>query len=200
MKTTIAILVSVMCLGIGSLFAASTPAKAKPQATKAIDTVKTTATATTTGTSTTGIPADIMNQLGLQSLPKTNGPRAGEQINWDVLASGGGPMSSANFLLDGTLGQMVAGPSTSTNFTLNAGYWQNFAAAQAYLCGDVDDNNQVDITDAVFLVNYIFASGPAPDPLSSGDVDCNNQVDITDAVYLVNYIFASGAVPCANCP
>lgn len=145
--------------------------------------------APTSGDATT--PTSVPSQL--QTSPLT-----GEQINWDVIASGGGSMSSTNFKLDGTLGQTVAGPSTSTNFQLNSGYWQNFAAA--YLCGDVDDNGRVDIGDAVFLVNYIFAGGAAPDPPESGDNDCNARIDIGDAVYLINYIFAGGAAPCAACP
>ena len=68
-------------------------------------------------------------------------------------------------------------------------------------CGDVDASNQVDITDAVFLINYIFADGAVPLDEAAGDLDCNNQTDITDAVFLVNYIFASGPSPCqgSNC-
>lgn len=195
----------LICFGSGT--AANTPAKGKAQKSVVTDTAKAAVKPSTSSTTTvpaiggdnSGVPVDIMQRLGLQLQQTSNGPRAGEQINWDVIASGGGPMSSANFILDGTLGQPVAGESSSPNFALNAGYWQNFAAA-SYTCGDVDGNNQIDITDAVFLVNYIFASGAPPDPLERGDVDCNNQVDITDAVYIVNYIFASGAVPCAACP
>lgn len=127
-------------------------------------------------------------------------PQAGEEINWDVLSSGGGPTTSTNFRLDGTLGQTVAGLSTSTNFMLNSGYWQDFGSGPAFVCGDVDGDGQVIITDAVFIVNYIFAGGSAPDPQESGDVDCDGQVIITDAVYIVNYIFAGGPVPCAGCP
>ncbi len=193
----------LICFGSGT--AANTPVRGKTQKAVAADTAKATAqpsTATTnpaTNPTNSGVPTDIVQRLGLQMPQTSNGPRAGEQINWDVIASGGGPMSSTNFVLDGTLGQPIAGESSSPNFALNAGYWQNFAAAD-FICGDVDGSNQIDITDAVFLVNYIFASGAAPDPLERGDVDCSNQIDITDAVYLVNYIFASGAAPCAACP
>ncbi|MGB5137597.1 MAG: hypothetical protein WBP29_03595 [Candidatus Zixiibacteriota bacterium] len=67
-------------------------------------------------------------------------------------------------------------------------------------CGDVDASNQLNITDAVFCVNYIFANGLAPMDRSHGDFDCNNQTDITDIVYMINYFFASGPAPCANCP
>ncbi len=66
-------------------------------------------------------------------------------------------------------------------------------------CGDVDGGGMVTIADVVFLINYIFAGGPAPYPLSVGDPDCNGSVSIADAIYLINYIFAGGAAPCAGC-
>ncbi|MGB5106680.1 MAG: M1 family aminopeptidase [Candidatus Zixiibacteriota bacterium] len=68
------------------------------------------------------------------------------------------------------------------------------------ICGDADGNDIVTISDAVFLINYIFAAGPAPDPLELGDADCNGMITISDAVYLVNYIFTGGPAPCAACP
>ncbi len=71
--------------------------------------------------------------------------------------------------------------------------------ATAANCGDVDASGIVNISDGVFVVNYIFGGGPAPQPLSAGDVDCNELVSISDAVYLINFIFGGGPVPCAGC-
>lgn len=82
---------------------------------------------------------------------------------------------------------------------LNESTLKNFeieSNSTAYICGDPDRNSQVDITDAVYLINYIFGGGPSPFPFLSGDADNNNQVDITDAVYLINYIFGDGPAPC----
>ncbi len=68
-------------------------------------------------------------------------------------------------------------------------------------CGDFSGSNQIDITDAVYLVNYIFAGGPPPADPSGGDIDCSGRTDIGDAVYLINYIFVVGSPePCAACP
>jgi hypothetical protein len=69
-----------------------------------------------------------------------------------------------------------------------------------YICGDADGNEIVNVSDAVYLITYIFAGGPAPDPLDAGEVDCNGIVNVSDAVYLITYIFAGGPVPCAGCP
>lgn len=68
-----------------------------------------------------------------------------------------------------------------------------------YGCGDTDGSNDINIADAVFLVQYIFSSGPAPVPLAVGDPDCSGDVDIADAVYLVAYIFSGGPAPCDAC-
>jgi hypothetical protein len=68
-----------------------------------------------------------------------------------------------------------------------------------YVCGDADGNEIVNISDAVYLISYIFGGGPAPSPLMAGDCDCNDIVNISDAVYLIAYIFGGGPEPCASC-
>jgi hypothetical protein len=68
-----------------------------------------------------------------------------------------------------------------------------------YICGDADGNSIITISDAVFLISYIFAGGPVPDPIQAGDADCNSILTISDAVVLISYIFAGGPAPCAGC-
>jgi|GEM_PF-2855055 len=68
-----------------------------------------------------------------------------------------------------------------------------------YICGDANGSGSIDIADVVFLINYIFAGGPAPSPYASGDADCDGVITIADAVYLIEYIFSHGAAPCAGC-
>lgn len=65
-------------------------------------------------------------------------------------------------------------------------------------CGDVTGNGYVDIGDAIYIINYIFKEGPAPDPYSNGDVNGDLAVNIGDAVYYINYIFRGGPAP--SCP
>lgn len=65
--------------------------------------------------------------------------------------------------------------------------------------GDCDASGQVDISDVVALVNYIFANGRIIVPKTVADSDCSAQVDISDAVYLINYIFGGGGAPCSLC-
>ncbi len=64
-----------------------------------------------------------------------------------------------------------------------------------FIPGDANGDSAVDIGDPVFLINYIFKSGPAPDPLDIGDTNCDGVIDVGDVVHLINFIFKSGPPP-----
>ncbi|MCX6830881.1 MAG: SBBP repeat-containing protein [candidate division Zixibacteria bacterium] len=63
--------------------------------------------------------------------------------------------------------------------------------------GDANNDEAVDISDAVYLISYIFSGGSAPSPLLAGDANCDGTVDISDVVYLIAYIFSGGSAPCS---
>lgn len=78
-------------------------------------------------------------------------------------------------------------------------YYEYAEFSHAYVCGDADGSMAVNVADAVYIINYVFKGGPAPDPLCVGDANGDGFVNIGDAVYLVNYIFKGGAPPVADC-
>ena len=63
------------------------------------------------------------------------------------------------------------------------------------MCGDANGDDMLNVGDAVFIINYIFRNGPAPDPTSAGDENGDGEVNIGDAVFLINHIFRSGPSP-----
>jgi hypothetical protein len=65
--------------------------------------------------------------------------------------------------------------------------------------GDVSGDGQINVSDVVFLINYLFIGGPAPQPLSAGDVNGDCVVNTTDVVYLINYLFIGGPAPKLGC-
>lgn len=65
-----------------------------------------------------------------------------------------------------------------------------------YIRGDANGDGRIDIGDIVFLINNIFKSGQAPNPLTRGDANCDGRVNVGDPVYLLNYIFKMGPAPC----
>ncbi len=65
----------------------------------------------------------------------------------------------------------------------------------AYTCGDTNGDGEIDIADAIFLINYVFLGGSAPSPLEAGDADGSGEVDVADVMFLINYIFIGGPAP-----
>ena len=66
-------------------------------------------------------------------------------------------------------------------------------------CGDMNWDGRVNISDAVFLINYIFVpNAPAPNPPESADINCDTKSSLVDIIYLVNYVFRGGFSPCDN--
>lgn len=134
----------------------------------------------------------------------------GSVLNYCSYLGGSSGEFSPKIAVDSTGCVYVAGATSSTDLTVVTPYdgsanggddaFLTKFCIPIFVCGDADGSGVVSISDAVYLINYIFSGGPAPNPLEAGDVDCSGTVTISDAVYLINYIFASGAAPCANCP
>jgi len=53
----------------------------------------------------------------------------------------------------------------------------------------------VNVSDAVYLINYIFIGGMAPYCMQEGDANADGTVNISDAVYIINYVFLDGPAP-----
>lgn len=68
--------------------------------------------------------------------------------------------------------------------------------AHPYQNGDSNYDGEINVADAVYLINYIFLGGDPPDPYGLGDADCDGVVRLVDVVYIINYIFRSGPSPC----
>jgi hypothetical protein len=71
------------------------------------------------------------------------------------------------------------------------------ATVVSTVCGDLDSSGVVDISDAIYFLNYLYTDGPSP--RGSGDVNCNGVTDISDAILLIEFIFANGYQLCGNC-
>jgi len=134
----------------------------------------------------------------------------GNNLIYSTYFGGGSGDGGIGIAVDGSRNAYVTGWTVSSNFpTLNpyqSTYQGNgdtfvtkFSNFPAFVCGDANGDAAVDISDAVYLIAYIFSGGSAPSPLLAGDANCDSTVDISDAVYLIAYIFSGGAPPCAGC-
>ena len=61
--------------------------------------------------------------------------------------------------------------------------------------GDVNCDGKVSLSDIVYLINYLFKSGPGFEPFWKGDTNGNCKVSLSDIVWLINYLFKSGPAP-----
>lgn len=66
---------------------------------------------------------------------------------------------------------------------------------EPFIAGDANGDELVNITDATYIIQYIFNGGMAPDPFEAGDANGDDLVNITDATYLIAFIFGGGPAP-----
>ncbi len=61
--------------------------------------------------------------------------------------------------------------------------------------GYVNADRGVNIADAIFLLDWLFRGGPAPQCELSADVNGDRQNNISDTVWLLNWLFTGGPPP-----
>lgn len=87
--------------------------------------------------------------------------------------------------------------SSSSSSSVVAVIVQNFAAdgilVSAGLPGDVNGDGVSNVADVFYLINTLFAGGPAP--LGPADANGDGKVDVSDVFYLINFLFAGGPTP-----
>jgi len=124
------------------------------------------------------------------------------QTDWHVIASGGGHSESADYGIDGTIGQAIVGISTSANYRVEAGFWVGAMPGGprqfAYLAGDANMFNEIVNPgnplsgpwrvggDVTFLVNY-FVIGSGNQPCLMYNSDAPEVGGINEG-----YFYASG--------
>jgi len=132
-------------------------------------------------------------------------------IDWYVIASGGGVMSSTNYNVNGTVAQPIVGTSSSPSYIVESGYWVGAGAVGGcdYVVGDVNGTDSYNGLDITYGVNF-FKGGSLPlcpecPPCNSfyycGDVNATCSYNGLDVTYGVNYFKGGdGPIPCGDCP
>ncbi|MBI4602534.1 MAG: hypothetical protein HY721_11295 [Planctomycetes bacterium] len=64
-----------------------------------------------------------------------------------------------------------------------------------FLRGDCEGGGELDISDAVFGLAFLFTGGALPPCLEACDSNGDGEVDISDAVHTLLFLFAGGAPP-----
>lgn len=70
-------------------------------------------------------------------------------------------------------------------------------AGASFRRGDIDGDGEVNVSDAVASLGYLFGGASRPYCLQAADTDDTGSIDISDAVYLLAHLFAEGPAPAA---
>jgi hypothetical protein len=65
--------------------------------------------------------------------------------------------------------------------------------------GDVKADCNLDVSDAVYYVAYVFKGGPPPPVMNWADPNGDCGPGMGDIVYIINYIFKNGPAPVVGC-
>jgi len=71
---------------------------------------------------------------------------------------------------------------------------------QTFIRGDVNDDQSINLSDAVAILTYLFAGGVTPMPLERADIDADGTVAIGDVIQLLGYLFLGGPPPAPPFP
>lgn len=89
----------------------------------------------------------------------------------------------------------VAGYSNSNSGDPKAGRDYLIIKYTQHLRGDWNKDGFINISDAIFLLNYLYRQGDPPQPMEIGNINCDWIIDISDVIYLINYLFKAGPEP-----
>ena len=69
-----------------------------------------------------------------------------------------------------------------------------------FIRGDVNLSSFLDVSDAIFLVDYLWRGGDMPICLAAADVNDDEWIDVSDPIYLLWAFFLGGDQPPAPYP
>ncbi|HVR75479.1 MAG TPA: hypothetical protein VMT52_14180, partial [Planctomycetota bacterium] len=145
-----------------------------------------------TNSSSTG-PSDIPNTFFPLGGPPTNvlaGSGEWVTLTWDIADAGfrSFQQGAADFRLGTTDGGRICIDLVELVFGDTGG-------DVLFHRGDADDNGDLQITDAVRILGFLFLGSPAPPCLEAADADDNGSLQLTDAVRILGFLFLGGPPP-----
>lgn len=166
-------------------------------------------------------PAENQGQRGVISvqvlnlIDSTRLPSAGTQsllkigVRWTGPLPSGGGLATLRFL-DGLRGsgQPVINAFTVEGATLRACNFDRASVrvrlierhSDAFVRGDANQDGKVNMADAIWILNELFAGGPQSTCKDAADMNRDGLLGIADPVYLLRYEFLGGDPPPAPFP
>ncbi|MGQ9588819.1 MAG: dockerin type I repeat-containing protein [Planctomycetota bacterium] len=82
-----------------------------------------------------------------------------------------------------------------TGLRIDAAIVAGEGGGQQFRRADANADGSVNITDGIFVLNYLFLGGPAPPCVEAADPNDDGSVNITDGIYILNFLFLGGPAP-----
>jgi hypothetical protein len=177
MKKSLFLFIPLMVMLLATVGSAEKAKKAQPSKTTAAIQIK---------------PVEA-HQSQVQPVPAA--PKAGEEINWQVISQGGTDGGSASYQVGGTVTQTAVGYGSSASYQLSQGFWQSFEE-EIYVCGDCNGDKVTNIADVVCKANYVFMGYSLPCPSEVVDHNGDGFVNVADIVAEINYLFLGYTLEC----
>jgi hypothetical protein len=73
-------------------------------------------------------------------------------------------------------------------------------ASRSFVRGDSNRDEELNLTDAIFTLGYLFLGEVGPPCPDAADADDNGTLNITDPIFVLQYLFLGGQAPAAPFP
>jgi len=107
-------------------------------------------------------------------------------------------MATSECATDGLEGDMTYFWRVRAHNAIGWGDWSgvySFTTAITYICGDCNNDGNIDILDISFMIAYLYLSGPPPTFEDAADVNNDGIINMVDVTVLVEFLYNSGADP-----
>jgi hypothetical protein len=107
----------------------------------------------------------------------------------------GDPAAALGLYLDLEGLPRLADGNGDGSYVPDLGAYESQTAGTLFLRGDANADRTVNLTDPVFLLNFLFLGDEGPTCLDSADADDDGIVNISDAIFVLGFLFMGGGAP-----
>jgi len=85
----------------------------------------------------------------------------------------------------------------------SAGHFSDYSAIHQFtygagLCGDLNDDYKVNLSDITTIIALVYLNGPDPSSLMLANVNCDDKINLADITRLIDFVYISRAPMCCS--
>jgi hypothetical protein len=96
---------------------------------------------------------------------------------------------------EGAVHSFRSDTATHQSSVTNLDFGEGGEELPVFFRGDADNNGRLELTDGVFILNFLFTGGAAPTCSDAADADDSGLVQLTDGIVVLGYLFLGGPAP-----